>query len=129
CGGGRNRQGDPGAAAGAGGGGWRAGGGAEAPGRGGLGRLRGGAGGADGGGGGLTRRLGRGPGAGGRAGGVLQGAEFVAEGTDVVAGVQQAVGFPLGVVEFGDDVAADRIGVAQGFDLVFQGAVLGVLRG
>ena len=50
------------------------------------------------------------------------------EGARAVANVHEAVRFPLRVVELGDDIAGDRPLPAQRLDLVFQRAILELLR-
>ena len=59
---------------------------------------------------------------------LLQPGEPPGEGARAVEDVHEAVRLPLHVVEFGDHIAGDRLFPAQGFDLVFEGAVLQVLR-
>src|SRR5690606_26773666 len=44
-----------------------------------------------------------------------------------VSGIHQPVGFPLGIVEFGDHIARDRPGKTQGLDLVLEAPKLGLL--
>ena len=59
----------------------------------------------------------------------LQFGQALGESARAVANIHEAVQFPLRVVELGDDIAGNRPLPAQRLDLIFQPAILKLLRG